>query len=233
MRDQPPSRALLLRIYELLYAAYGPQQWWPSQTGTPFEIIVGAILTQGTSWRGVERSIANLIAAELMTPAAMHALPREQLVELIRPSGYYTVKAAKLQAFTTFLFTQHGGDLGSLFALPVAEMRHQLLGVWGIGPETADDIIVYAAQKPSFVVDAYTQRIFHRLGLVPATITYHALQALFADLPPEVSLYNEYHALLDHHGYLTCRPQPHCLGCPLLDLPCQHGQRVVLDEEIQ
>ncbi len=222
--------ALLMEIYSRLLAAYGPQGWWPSQTGTRFEIIVGAILTQGTNWRNVERSIANLIAAGAMTPVALHQLPREQLVALIRPSGYYNAKAAKLQAFTAFLFAQHGGELDALFALPLPELRRQLLSVWGIGAETADDIILYAAGKPVFVVDAYTQRIIARLGLVPPDLTYHALQECFALLPSDAALFNEYHALLDHHGYLTCRPTPKCVTCPLLDLSCKHGQRRVMDE---
>jgi endonuclease III related protein len=231
MSDIHLDPALLMEIYSRLLAAYGPQQWWPCQTGTRFEIVVGAILTQGTNWRNVERSIANLIAAGAMTPTTLHQLPREQLAELIRPSGYYNAKAAKLQAFTTFLFAQHDGELDSLFVLPVSELRRQLLSVWGIGAETADDIILYAADKPSFVVDAYTQRILTRLGLVPPDLTYHALQERFASLPPDPVLFNEYHALLDQHGYLTCRPSPKCAACPLLDLPCPHGQQRMLSAE--
>ncbi len=225
MSDEHLDPTLLMEIYSRLVACYGLQEWWPSQTGTPFEVIVGAILTQGTSWRSVERSINNLIAADAMSPAAIQQLPRADLIDLIRPSGYYNAKAAKLQAFTAFLFAQHGGNLASLFALPAAEMRRQLLGVWGIGPETADDIILYAACQPIFVVDSYTQRILTRLGIVTTAITYHALQERFTSLPPDVPLFSEYHALLDEHGSRTCRPTPRCAACPLLDLPCQYGQQ--------
>lgn len=227
MSDNYLSPSLLREIYSRLFTAYGPQRWWPNQTGTPFEIIIGAILTQGTNWRNVERSLANLIAADAITAAAIHQLSREELATLIRPSGYYNAKAAKLQAFTAFLFEFHGGDLDALFALPVATMRRQLMGIWGIGPETADAIVLYAAGKPIFMVDAYTQRIFSRLGLAAPDAPYHALQERFARLPPDVELFNEYHALLDEHGLITCRPTPKCLGCPLLDLPCAYGQQRV------
>ncbi len=226
---QQVARQTLTAIYDRLLAHYGPQAWWPPSTHlplTPFEIIVGAILTQGTGWRNVERSLLNLAQAGLLEPAALHTASTAELITQIKPSGYYNAKARKLQAFTVMLFEQYAGSLGRLFSLPTAELRAVLLAVWGIGPETADDIILYAAEQPIFIADSYTRRIFYRLGLSSERASYPAIQSLFANLPPDVAVYKEYHALLDVHGNRTCRPRPRCSGCPLLDL-CPTGQIVL------
>lgn len=224
----------LSEVYERLLARYGPQNWWPPSTllpVTPFEIIVGAILTQGTGWRNVERALGNLAAAGSLNPAALHNTPLPTLRELIRVSGYYNAKARKLQAFTSLLFDHYGGDLDRLFILPTTELRATLLGVWGIGPETADDIILYAAGQPIFVADSYTRRIFSRLELCPPDAPYDEVQHLFADLPPATELYGEFHAQIDTHGNRTCRPRPRCLGCPLLDI-CPTGSRLLAGERV-
>ena len=208
-------RQRLLDIYECLFATYGPQGWWPGDS--PFEVIVGAILTQNTAWVNVEKAIANLRAAHALTPAGLLALPAQELAPLIRPAGYFNTKARKLRAFVEFLEREHRGNLGGLFSLATAPLREALLSIYGIGPETADSILLYASGRPVFVVDAYTRRTFSRLGLVPDTIGYHDLQALFTEhLPPDVALFNEYHALIVRHGKDCChKRQPACEPCPL------------------
>ncbi|MDQ3701172.1 MAG: endonuclease III domain-containing protein [Chloroflexota bacterium] len=156
----------LLEVYARLLAAYGPQGWWPG-SGDPFEIVVGAVLTQSVAWANVERALTNLRAAGVLSAAGMHALPDAALAALVRPSGYYTVKARRLRAVVRMVMEEFGGDLRSLLALPLPLLRGRLLGTYGIGQETADDIVVYAAGQPSFIVDAYTVRLFTRLGLGP------------------------------------------------------------------
>jgi len=208
-------RRRLLDIYERLFAAYGPQGWWPGDS--PFEVIVGAILTQNTAWTNVEKAMANLRAAHVLTPAGLLELTAEEIAPLIRPAGYFNAKARKLRAFVEFLAQGHGGDLNSLWAMETAPLRETLLGIHGVGPETADSILLYAAGRPAFVVDAYTRRVFSRLGLVSDTVGYRDLQALFVEhLPPDVPLFNEYHALVVRHGKECCRKrQPTCDVCPL------------------
>lgn len=202
---------LLRRYFETMLAALGPSGWWPADT--PFEVAVGAILTQNTAWTNVERAITALKAAGVLAPAALAALPEEDLAELIRPAGYFRVKARRLRHFLAFL-AEHGGTMDALRELP--DIRQRLLEVPGIGPETADSILLYALEVPRFVVDAYTRRIFHRHGLVPEDIGYHDLQALFEDaLPPDVALYQEFHALIVRTAKEWCRPRPRCAGCPL------------------
>lgn len=205
----------LLSIYERLLAAYGPQDWWPGEG--PFEVIVGAILTQRVSWTNVEQAMTALKAAGLMDPQRLAAAPPEQLIELIRPCLYYNAKARKLQAFTHVLFEHHDGSLDRLFSLSTGALREALLSIHGIGEETADAILLYAAGRPSFVVDAYTRRILSRLGLMPHHAAYRAIQDRFtAALPRDVALYGEYHALLVRHGKTRCRSRgPRCDGCPL------------------
>jgi endonuclease-3 related protein len=214
----------LLAVYERLLDAYGPQGWWPG-SGDPFEIIVGAVLTQSVSWKNVEQALANLRLAGALTAPALHALDDATLAGLIRPSGYHTVKARRLRAVVRLVMEEYEGDLGRLLALPLAELRPRLLGTYGIGEETADDILVYAAGLPSFVVDAYTVRLFTRLGLGPQGSRYRDWQAFFmTHLAPDAALCNEYHALIVRHGVLRCRKRsPVCRGCPLLD-HCPTGQ---------
>lgn len=207
----------LLDIYNRLYACYGPQHWWPAEDA--FEVIVGAILTQSAAWTNVEQAISNLRAANSLTPAAIHQLPPDRLAHLIRPSGYYNAKALKLKAFAERLHSRYGGDLGRLFALDTAALRQELLSIHGIGPETADSIILYAAGRPIFVIDAYTWRILGRLDLAREANSYQALQALFTqNLPQDEGLFNEYHALLVRHGKGVCCRVPRCPHCCLREL---------------
>lgn len=204
----------LLEIYHRLLDRYGPQHWWPADD--PFEIIVGAILTQSAAWSNVEQALSNLKAARVLTPAALRNLPFDELATSVRPSGYYNAKARKLKAFVERLGSRWGDDLGQLFALDIDELRGHLLSIHGIGEETADSIILYGARKPVFVIDAYTRRIMRRLGLAPESDRYSAFQALFAqNLPKEERLYNEYHALLVRHGKEVCRKAPYCPLCCL------------------
>ncbi|MDP3062373.1 MAG: endonuclease III domain-containing protein [Chloroflexota bacterium] len=204
-------------IYDRLYARYGPQHWWPAET--PFEVVMGAILTQAASWRNVEKGLRNLKDAGALSPEGLRDLPAERLAELIRPCLYYNVKARKLKAFITHLWERHGGSLERLFAQPLPSLREELLSIYGIGDETADDIVLYAAGKPSFVIDSYTRRVLERLGLADGKASYRELQALFhRELPAEAPLFNEYHALLDRHAKEACRVAPVCQGCCLLDL---------------
>ena len=212
----------LLDIYRLLLDRYGPQHWWPADD--PFEVIVGAILTQATAWTNVERAISNLNEAQAIDPHALLNLPIDRLAQLIRPCGYYNAKATKLKAFVERLHMRFGGDLERLFALDTVRLRQELLSIHGVGEETADSIILYAAERPVFVIDAYTRRILGRLGLAPARDSYRAFQALFAEsLPQDEGLFNEYHALLVRHGKDVCRKTPRCHLCCLRGL-CPYQQ---------
>lgn len=201
-----------LEVYRRLFSAYGPQHWWPGEA--PFEIMVGAILTQNTAWSNVERAIANLRAAELLDPAAIVAVDLPTLATCLRPSGYFNVKADRLRAFCDWFLTQ--GGLDGLSAMETQQLRRALLSVKGVGAETADDILLYAFERPVFVVDAYTRRIFSRLGLVPDDIGYEPLRASFEQaLVADVAQFNEYHALIVRHGKDFCRPKPRCDDCCL------------------
>jgi endonuclease-3 related protein len=207
----------LQEIYRLLFQRYGPQHWWPGDS--PFEVMVGAILTQSTAWQNVEKAITNLKNAGLMSPASIRNVFAVELAELIFPTGYYQAKARKLQAFVRWLGEVCGDDLNRLFAINTDMLRQQLLGVYGIGPETADSILLYAGNKPVFVIDAYTRRIFSRLGLAPEKDSYNDLQKLFIkNLPLSTELFNEYHALLVRHGKEVCKKQPVCGKCCLNEI---------------
>ena len=212
--DRQSAKRSLLDIYRLLYEEYGPQHWWPAES--PLEMIIGAILTQSAAWTNVEKAIHNLKASVDLSIEGLQKLPQDELARLIYPSGYYNVKARKVKAFVDWLAERYGGDLDRLFALDVATMRKELLSVHGVGEETADSIILYAAHQPIFVIDAYTRRIITRLGLGPQKETYSSFQALFMDnLPHDEALFNEYHALLVQHGKTVCRKPPVCTGCCL------------------
>ncbi len=217
-----PRQQRLLGIYERLYAVYGPQHWWPGDS--PFEVIVGAILTQSAAWPNVEKAIANLKAVGVLSAEGLRGLSENELARLIYPSGYFNAKAGKLKAFVSLLSDRFGGVLEALLAAPVQELRPLLLGTHGIGPETADSILLYAAGQPVFVIDAYTRRLFTRLGLTPGRDSYEAWQRLFMDgLAPAAPLFNEYHALIVRHGKQVCRRQPLCAACPLLSM-CPTGR---------
>ncbi len=204
----------LLEIFERLFRRYGPRHWWPAET--PFEVCVGAILTQNTSWVNVEKAIANLKRAKLLSPRALRDIPVERLAEVIRPAGFFNVKAKRLKGFIDWLFTCCDGSLERLFAGEWRSLREELLAVPGIGPETCDAILLYAGGKPSFVVDAYTRRLFAGLGLIREGAGYEELRSLFMEnLPADPVLFNEYHALIVEHGKEHCRKRPRCAGCSL------------------
>jgi endonuclease III related protein len=211
--------AILRNFHDQLAAAYGPQQWWPAQT--PIEVIVGAYLTQNTSWRGVERSIANLMEQGVMNLEGLRAVPEEELRGLIRPSGYMVRKAAAIKAFVAFLDREHGSSLARLAAQPTTAVRAQLLALPGVGEETADAILLYALLHPIPVVDEYLRRIADRHGLAGRERKYADVQHLvgiaFANDPPEFrqQLFNEFHALVVNVGKHHCGPTPRCQGCPL------------------
>jgi endonuclease-3 related protein len=210
------TREKIRAFYDAMLAAYGPQGWWPAET--PFEVVVGAILTQNTNWKNVERAIANLKCEGLLSPAALDAVDAARLAEVIRPAGYFRIKAARLKHFIAMLMERFGGDLDALFALGTASLRETVLAVRGIGPETADSIVLYAAGKPVFVVDAYTARILARHGMIEAgEAGYEEIQDLMASaLPDDVALLKEYHALLVAVGKRHCKKRaPECVGCPL------------------
>jgi endonuclease III related protein len=201
-------------LYTILLDHYGPQGWWPGDT--PLEVAVGAILTQNTNWKNVALAIDRLKEAGLLTAPALHELPEAALADYIRPAGYYNIKARRLNNFLDFLFNRYDGSMAVMAAAPLDLLRPELLAVKGIGPETADSILLYGLEKPTFVVDAYTFRILSRHGLAPETISYEELQAIFMEVvPPETALYQEYHALLVQTGKEYCRPKPRCAACPL------------------
>jgi endonuclease-3 related protein len=219
--DNKPGSQRLLDIYHRLLNAYGPQHWWPAEE--PFEVMVGAVLTQSAAWRNVEKAIASLKAAGALSPPVLRRLSLGEIAALIHPCGYYNTKARKLKSLVQWLGEGCGDNLNGLFDSDADCLRRQLLAVYGIGPETADSIILYAAGKPVFVIDAYTRRIFNRLGLAPDGDSYGAYQSLFMDnLPPDAGLFNEYHALLVRLAKDVCRRRPLCRGCCLGDT-CRSG----------
>lgn len=221
----PTLGQLLTEIYRRLYDSYGPQGWWPGESR--FEIIAGAILTQSTAWTNVEKALASMRASECWSFEAVVSLPEPELSAIIRSSGYYNAKARKLQAFASHVLERYGGDIDGMFEQDVDALRAELLSIHGIGDETADDIIVYAAGKPSFVIDSYTRRIVDRMGLAPAGRNpgYGSYQILFQqNLPADTLLFNEFHALLDHHAKITCvKREPKCSGCCMADI-CPTGK---------
>ncbi|MDY6952311.1 MAG: endonuclease III domain-containing protein [Thermodesulfobacteriota bacterium] len=207
-------KRILLDLYNRLYKAFGPRHWWPGDSA--FEVTVGAILTQNTAWRNVEKAIRNLKAANLLSPGALHDLPVEDLAAIIRPAGYYNIKVRRLKHFLHFLFAEDGGNLDRLLAGDLDTLRGKLLSINGVGPETADSILLYAGNKPTFVVDAYTKRILFRHRLMAEEVTYDEVRDFFMDcLAPDVAVFNEYHALLVHLGHTFCtKRRPKCSECP-------------------
>jgi endonuclease III related protein len=201
--------------YNSMFTAFGPQHWWPGRTA--FEVIVGAILTQNTSWTNVERAIANLREARLLTPAAIEKAPLAQLERLVRPSGYFRQKARKLKEFCAFLRREYRGSLKRMFDTSTIVLREKLLGVFGIGPETADSILLYAGDHPVFVVDAYTRRMLQRHGWTREDAKYDDIRWMFErQFPGETERFNEFHALIVRTGKHYCRTaQPVCGECPL------------------
>ena len=213
-RRSAATARTLSRFYDDLLAHFGSQHWWPGET--PLEIAVGAILTQNTNWSNVEKAIARLRGAGALDWAVLRDLPEGRLADLIRPAGYYNVKSRRLKHFVEWLWTHHGGDLDALRRRPLGELRADLLAIHGIGPETADSILLYALGFPTFVVDAYTRRLLGRHGLLPGDGDYEAVKSLFeTHIPPDVAVYNEYHALIVATAKAHCRTRARCEGCPL------------------
>ena len=215
MKD-PAKR--LRSIYDALRDDHGPLGWWPGRTS--FEIVVGAILTQNTAWKNVERAIATLRARQLLSVRAVRAVKEADLAEAVRASGYYRQKARKLKSFLSWLDERHGGSLARAGRVPTETLRGELLGIWGIGPETADSILLYAFERPVFVVDAYTHRVLSRHGLSHPG-RYEEIRAfLESHVPPSVPLYNDFHAQIVWVGHRFCGTRPRCDACPLrFDLP--------------
>ncbi len=217
--DNQSISQILQDIYLRLMARYGAQHWWPAEE--PFEVIVGAVLTQSAAWNNVEKAIANLKAAKALSARALNHLSLAEVAALIHPCGYYNAKALKLKSLAHWLGKYYNNSLDKLFANNADHLRQQLLAIHGIGRETADSIILYAANKPIFVIDAYTRRIINRIGLAPESNSYAAYQTLFMDnLPADARLFNEYHALLVCLGKGVCRSRPLCQQCCLNDV-CQ------------
>jgi endonuclease III related protein len=218
---RPPHRQVaipqpvLYDYFQSLLAALGPQHWWPGRTR--FEVILGAILTQNTSWTNVRRAIAHLRRERLLSLRAIETLSAARLARLIRPSGYYRQKAAKLKSFVAFLRREYAGSLTKMFRAPTSALREQLLRVHGVGPETADSILLYAGAHPVFVVDAYSRRILERHGLSQPGQSYEHLRTLFLQsLPADETLFNEFHALIVRAGKDFCHARdPLCARCPL------------------
>jgi endonuclease III related protein len=216
---EPPliaqGEAPLDEYYNSLFTAFGPQHWWPGRTR--FEVIVGAILTQNTSWTNVESAIENLRRAGLLSLRGIDGVPLETLGRLVRPSGYFRQKARKLKAFCEFLADEYGGSLRRMFRAPTIVLREKLLGVWGIGPETADSILLYAGGHPVFVVDAYTKRMLGRHGWTDEKARYEDVRWMVErKFPGETQRFNEFHALIVQAGKKFCsRHDPRCGECPL------------------
>jgi endonuclease-3 related protein len=213
-----PSRARrklsLLRVYRRMLRHFGHAGWWPGET--PFEVCIGAILTQNTAWVNVERALAVLRARGLLTYPALRKLTPSTLAPLIRSSGFFNVKARRVEAFLRFLGQEFGGRVEAMAGEEPMKLRQKLLGVHGIGRETADSIVLYAAGLPLFVVDAYTRRVFARLGILKGNEDYDDIQRLFMRaLPRDVALYNDFHAQIVRLGKAVCRPRPRCPDCPL------------------
>ncbi|MEO5574309.1 MAG: endonuclease III domain-containing protein [Gammaproteobacteria bacterium] len=203
-------------VYDTLYQSYGPQSWWPAES--PFEVMVGAVLTQNTSWGNVEKAIENLKNAGSLNPSAIVNAAPEQLAAWLKPSGYFNIKVRRLRNFCTWYLLR--GRLEGLASFATAVLREDLLSVNGIGPETADDILLYAFERPVFVIDAYTRRLFSRLGFIRGDEPYETVRALFESTLAGkaqgcAALFNEYHALIVHHGKSICRTRPLCAQCCL------------------
>ncbi|MBI5875959.1 MAG: endonuclease III domain-containing protein [Deltaproteobacteria bacterium] len=206
----------LKKTYKKLFSAFGHQHWWPGDT--PFEVIVGAILTQNTAWTNVEKAKRKNKKAKLLNPKRLHDLSHAELAQYIRPAGYFNIKAKRLKHFLNYLFDNYSGSLNRMFKKRTDALRRELLEVNGIGPETADSILLYAGNHPVFVVDAYTKRIFSRHGIILADVDYHDVREIFMkNLPHDVKMFNEYHALIVRVGKDFCRTKkPLCGRCPLM-----------------
>ncbi len=213
----------LIDIYNKLFHRFGPRHWWPGDSS--FEVIIGAILTQNTAWKNVEKAIANLKREKRLSAHSLKKINTKTLARLIRPAGYYNIKAKRLKAFIDFLFREFDGSLEGMFKTKTPVLRRMLLGVNGIGPETADSILLYAGDRPVFVVDAYTKRVFSRHDFIKPDTSYEETQAFFMNnLPRKRKLFNEYHALIVELGKEFCRKKPKCDKCPIKKKGAENGK---------
>ncbi len=216
IRNSVGKRVDLLEIYNVLQNRFGHRNWWPGDS--KLEIILGAILTQNTNWKNVEKALQNLKSKRVLSYKALSKLPQEELAELIRPSGYYNQKAIKIKNFLRFLHKEYKGSLTKMFQEPTESLRPKLLAIKGIGPETADSILLYAGDHLSFVIDLYTYRVMTRHHWAEEEIDYHGLQELFEDaIPKELNLYQDFHAQIVAVGHNYCRKTPKCDACPLVE----------------
>lgn len=216
------TRETVRDVYRRLSLRYGPQHWWPADT--PFEVMVGAVLTQSTSWTNVEKAMDSLKSADALSPAAIRKLSHEQLARTIYSAGFHNSKARKLKAMVEYLGDRFGDDVEAMKRVDPAVLREELLSVHGIGDETADAILLYALGMPSFVVDAYTRRLFSRLGVAPERDRYGDYQRMFEDsLESDPRIFDEYHALIVTHGKSVCRKRPLCGDCCLREI-CATGR---------
>ena len=222
MKDTSCSKSLL-KIYNLLYEKFGARHWWPGDTR--LEIILGAILTQNTAWKNVEKAIKNLKRERILKLGPLTRISEKKLPKLIKPAGYYNIKSNRVKNFLSFLNAEYRGNLDRMLKTKTRKLRSELLGIKGIGPETADSILLYAGGKPVFVVDAYTKRVFSRHGFAAQEAEYEGWQQLFQDnLPKDVKLYNEFHALIVELGKEFCSSKnPMCTKCPIRRI--NHGRR--------
>ena len=208
------TQSMLTDMFNLMLDRFGPQDWWPGDG--PFEMIIGAILTQNTNWTNVEKALANLKRENLLSVGDINEISAEKLAEYIRPAGYFNLKSKRLKNLVAMIAEEYDGDISLLFNENIDTQRMALLSVKGIGPETADSIILYAAKKPIFVIDTYTYRILNRHNMADEQVTYDELQDLFMDnLEPDHELFNEFHALLVRIGKDYCKKNPKCDNCPL------------------
>lgn len=211
----------LRQIYDLLRARYGHQHWWPGDS--PFEIVIGAILTQRTAWRNVEIAIGNLKGERLLSPRSIVAASSQDLIDAIKPAGFYNQKAVRLKAISEYLLKRCDGDFERMEEFATNQLRSELLEINGIGPETADSILLYALNRPRFVIDVYTRRALERIGIVSREMDYAELQSMFMErLTPEVDLYQDFHAQWVALGKSNCHPKPDCNSCPLNEI-CDFG----------
>ena len=203
-----------MEMFDLLLRHFGPQHWWPGDSA--LEMMIGAVLTQNTNWKNVEKALRNLKDRHMLSLDVLRSQSTHELAEKIRPAGYYNIKAKRLKNLIDFIYDQYGGDLTSLLRADTIVLREGLLSIKGIGPETADSILLYAAGRPFFVIDTYTHRVLIRHGMIDEPVTYDELQAFFMDhLPDDPDLFNEFHALIVRTGKEFCRKKPLCPYCPL------------------
>ncbi len=215
--SEKERKDLLLKIYGRMLKRFGQRNWWPGET--QFEVCVGAVLTQNTAWKNVEKAIANLKQSGKLDLESILNIDIDELALLIRPAGYFRLKARRLKSLVEYLYKRGGRKLSKIRDVQTQQLRAELLAVWGIGPETADSILLYAFERPVFVVDAYTKRIFSRMGLISREADYEEVRTFFENnLPERLQLFNDYHAQIVATGHNYCSPKPRCEECPLEDL---------------